>query len=99
VAVKYARGHPPSTTASLGAGVGGFAVDAWVAGGFAVAGVAGGFAVEGAGGFAVDCVVAGGFAVEDCATSTIPTDGSIRLTAVARAMSCRAVWKRVFAAI
>jgi len=95
--------------ASLGAGVGGFAVDAWVAGGFAVdawvaggfavAGVAGGFAVEGAGGFAVDCVVAGGFAVEDCATSTTSTDGSIRLTAVASDMSCRAMWKRVLAAI
>jgi hypothetical protein len=74
-------------------------VDGCVAGGFAVDGVAGGFAVEGAGGFAVDCGVAGGFAVEDCAIRRISTDGSIRLTAVARAMSCRAVWERVLAAI
>jgi hypothetical protein len=71
-----------------------------VAGGFAVEG-AGGFAVDGvvAGGFAVDGVVVGGLAVEDCATRTIATDGNIRLTAVARAMSCRAVRKRVLAAI
>jgi hypothetical protein len=87
--------------ASLTTGaVAGLAVDVCVAGGFAVDGVAGGFEVDCVvGGFAVDGVVAGGFAVEDCATRTISTDGSIRLTAVARAMSCRAFWKRVLAAI
>jgi hypothetical protein len=77
----------------------GFAVDVCVAG-FAVDGVAGGFAVDCVvGGFAVDGVVAGGFAVDVCAISTTCTDGSIRLTAVITAVTCRAVWKRVLAAI
>jgi hypothetical protein len=68
--------------------------------GFAVVGVAGGLAVDCvAGGLAVDCDGAGGFAVDDCARRTVWTDGSIRLAAVTSAVSCRAVWKRVWAAI
>ena len=72
----------------------GFAVDVCVAGGFAVDGVAGA-----AGGFAVGCAGAGGLAVDVCATSTTWTEGSIRLTAVTSAVTCRAVWKRVLTAI
>jgi hypothetical protein len=78
--------------------VAGLAVDVWAAGGFAVDVVAGGFVVDGvAGGFAV--CVAGGFAVDDCATSMISTEGSIRLTTVRTAVTCRAVWEWVVAAI